>query len=82
MSLATLLAEFGQRIALRGGNPYPGRAYGRAAENLLALTAPFSDLIAQDRLREIPGVGMAIADIIRRLPATGSHPVLLRDVQS
>jgi len=44
LSLATLLAEFGQRIALRGGNPYPGRAYGRAAENLLALTTPLSVL--------------------------------------
>jgi hypothetical protein len=34
----------GQRIALRGGNPYRARAYGRAAENLLALTTPLSVL--------------------------------------
>ena len=47
-----------------------------AAENLLALTTPLSDMIAQDRLHDIPGVGTAIADIIRKLHATGSHPTL------
>jgi DNA polymerase (family 10) len=75
-AVAKLLAEFGQRNALRGGNPYRARAYRRAAESLLALTTPLSDLIAQDRLRDIPGVGTAIADIIRKLHATGSHPAL------
>jgi DNA polymerase (family 10) len=75
-AIAKLLVEFGQRAALRGGNPYRARAYGRAAESLLALTTPLSDLIAQNRLRDIPGVGTAIADIIRRLHATGSHPAL------
>ena len=29
-----LLSEFGQRAALRGGNPYRARAYARAAESL------------------------------------------------
>jgi DNA polymerase (family X) len=33
-------------------------------------------MIAQDRLHHIPGVGTAIADIIRKLHATGSHPTL------
>jgi DNA polymerase (family X) len=75
-AVAKLLAEFGQRTALRGGNPYRARAYRRAAESLLALTTPLSDLIAQDRLLDIPGVGTAIADIISRLHATGSHPAL------
>ena len=41
-----------------------------------ALTIPLSDMIAQDRLHDIPGVGTAIADIIRKLHATGSHPTL------
>jgi Helix-hairpin-helix domain len=39
-AVAKLLGEFGQRSALRGGNPYRARAYRRAAENLLALTTP------------------------------------------
>src|SRR3954467_1615848 len=74
--VALLLREFGQRTALRGGNPYRSRAYTRAAENLLALTEPLEDLVAQDRLKEIPGVGDAIADIIAKLHKTGDHSTL------
>jgi DNA polymerase (family X) len=33
-------------------------------------------MIAQGRLREIPGVGDVIADIIIRLHANGTHPYL------
>src|SRR6266540_1269929 len=75
-AVAKLLTEFGQRTALRGGNPYRARAYARAAENLLALSQPLQDIIAQDRLREIPGIGQAIADIVAKLHRTGTHPAL------
>src|SRR3954451_4322648 len=71
-----LLREFGQRVALRGGNPYRAKAYARAAESLGTLTSPLAEVIRQDRLREIPGVGEAIADIITRLHQTGTHPGL------
>src|SRR3954468_22244523 len=74
--VALLLREFGQRSALRGGNPYRSKAYTRAAENLMALTEPLEDLVAEGRLKEIPGVGDAIADIITKLHKTGEHPSL------
>lgn len=74
--VAKLLHEFGQRTALRGGNPYRARAYTRAAENLLTLAEPLEDIVAQNRLREIPGVGDAIADIVTKLHRTGRHPAL------
>jgi DNA polymerase (family X) len=74
--VAVLLREFGQRTALRGGNPYRAKAYTRAAENLLALTEPLEDLISEGRLKEISGVGDAIADIIAKLHKTGDHPSL------
>ena len=74
--IAKLLHEFGQRTAFRGGNPYRARAYTRAAENLLALPEPLDALIAQNRLKEIPGVGSAIADIVTKLHETGGHPAL------
>src|SRR2546423_873345 len=74
--VARLLIEFGQRVALRGGNRYQARAYARAAENLLALTKPLADIIAEGRLREIPGVGAAIADILITMQASGTHPSL------
>src|SRR5439155_24017127 len=45
-------------------------------ESLVGLTTPLAKLIAQDRLREIPGVREAIADIIKKLHRTGTHPAL------
>jgi len=41
--IARLLREFGQRTALRGGNPYRAKAYVRAADNLLALSVPIDE---------------------------------------
>ncbi|MEA2976015.1 MAG: polymerase, partial [Alphaproteobacteria bacterium] len=74
--VAKLVAEYGQRVALRGGNVYRAKAYSRAAENLAALTEPLDQVIAEERLREIPGVGDAIADLIVKLHKTGSDPKL------
>jgi DNA polymerase (family 10) len=71
-----LLSEFGQRAALRGGNPYRARTYARAVESLGTLTEPLTEIIHEERLREIPGVGEVIADIIIRLHDTGTHPGL------
>lgn len=73
-AVAALLREFGQRSGLRGGNPFRAKAYGRAADNALSL--PLDPIIAQDRLREIPGIGDAIADIVKKLHPTGTHPAL------
>jgi DNA polymerase (family X) len=75
-AVAALLREFGQRSALRGGNPFRAKAYAHAADNLLALSLPLDQIIAQGRLSRIPGVGDAIADIIKKLHATGTHPAL------
>ena len=74
--VARLLHEFGQRTALKGGNPYRARAYIRAAENLLAVPEPLETLISENRLRDIPGVGAAIADIVTKIHETGGHPAL------
>jgi DNA polymerase (family 10) len=74
--VARLLTEFGHRVALAGGDRFRARAFARAAENLLALTKPLAEIIAEDRLREIPGVGAAIAGMIARMHATGTHPAL------
>ncbi|WFU75617.1 DNA polymerase/3'-5' exonuclease PolX [Bradyrhizobium sp. CB2312] len=75
-AVASLLREYAQRTALRGGNPYRAKAYSRAADSVAALAVPLDVLIAEDRLTEIPGVGDAIADILTKLHKTGSHPSL------
>ena len=74
--VASLLREYAQRSALRGGNPYRAKAYSRAADSLATLAIPLHVLIAEGRLTEIPGVGEAIADIITKLHKTGTHPSL------
>lgn len=75
-AVAELLREFAQRAALRGGNPYRARAYARAADSLATLTEPLDQLVREGRLREIPGVGDAIAAVITRLHQAGTHPTL------
>jgi DNA polymerase (family X) len=74
--VARLLREYAQRSALRAGNPYRAKAYARAADSVAALAVQLDELIAEDRLTEIPGVGEAIADIITKLHQTGTHPSL------
>jgi DNA polymerase (family 10) len=56
-AVAALLREFGQRSALHGGNPFRAKVYARAAESLLALSLPLDQIVAQGRLRQIPGIG-------------------------
>ena len=75
-TVAGLLVEYGRRLALRGGNPYRARAYARAADSLLELSVPLEELVGQDRLREIPGVGAALAAVIAELHRRGTHPTL------
>src|SRR3954451_23056108 len=71
-AVARLLVEISQRRRLAGESPYRARAYARAAESLLTLIVPLADVIAQGRLREIPGVGAALAEVIRTLHQHGT----------
>ena len=75
-TVVQLLREFAARTSLRGGNPYRAKAYVRAADSLGALVVPLGQIITQDRLTEIPGIGDAIADIVTKLYRTGAHPGL------
>ena len=75
-TVAQLLREFAGRASLRGGNPYRAKAYARAADSIGALAVPLDQIIAEDRLTEIPGIGDAIADIVTKLHRTGTHPGL------
>jgi DNA polymerase (family X) len=76
--IASLLGEFGRRSMLYGGNPYRAKAYLRAAERVALLAEPIDDIVRQNRLREIPGVGEAIAAVITELVRNGTHPSLER----
>src|SRR5689334_12875268 len=71
-AIAKILRELGQRLILEG-NLYRGRAYAKAADNLVLSPLPLDQLIAQHRLTEVPGIGDAIAGVIVRLYETGKH---------
>jgi DNA polymerase (family 10) len=71
-AVAQLLVEIGQRLSLAGENPYKARSYARAAQSLMSLTVPLEDVVASGRLREIPGVGTALAETIKHLHEHGT----------
>lgn len=75
-AVAKLLVELGRHTALAGNNYFRSRAYLRAADSLAALAEPLGRLISENRLREVPGIGDAIADIVTKLHRTGTHPLL------
>jgi DNA polymerase (family 10) len=76
--VADLLLEIGRRASLEGGNPYKAKAYVRAAESLRNASRPLAEMIRCGELRQIPGVGDAIAERIANLHRTGTDPTLTK----
>src|SRR3954452_9983125 len=75
-SKSLLLVELGRRTALAGDNYFRAKAYQRAADSLSALVEPLDRVIAENRLRQVPGIGETIADIVTKLHRTGTHSLL------
>jgi DNA polymerase (family 10) len=75
-AVSKILRELAQRKELEGGNPYRARAYSRAAGSLALSPLPLDQLVAEGRLKEIPGIGDALAAVITQLHETGQHPQL------
>jgi len=75
-AVAKLLTEIGQRLELANESPFKVRAYYAAAESLYALPEPLHQLVAKRKLRELPGIGEALAEKIIRLHLSGTHPTL------
>ena len=74
--VASLLIEIGQRLELAGDSPFKARAYYKAAESLRTLPASLEAIVSSGKLRDVPGVGEAIAEKIIKLQQTGTHPTL------
>jgi DNA polymerase (family X) len=74
--VAALLVELGRRTALAGDNYFRAKAYLRAADTLSLLVEPLDRVIAENRLRQLPGIGAAIGDIVTKLHSSGTHPLL------
>ncbi|MBP1927642.1 DNA polymerase (family 10) [Methanolinea mesophila] len=61
----------GQLLEVLGENPFKVRAYYKSAEVVERLATPVSRL-DEEQLREIPGIGSAIAKKIREIVETGT----------
>jgi DNA polymerase (family 10) len=75
------VAEVFDRIAdyleIKGENPFRIRAYRNAARTVGSLSKNVSDLVEQENdLSRLPGIGRDLADKIKTIVETGSHPLL------
>jgi DNA polymerase (family 10) len=69
--VADIFHEIADLVAIRGEVIYRVLAYRKAADGIAALERPIAELWEAGKLREVPGVGPAIADKIDELFETG-----------
>jgi DNA polymerase (family 10) len=69
--IASLFERIADLLEIRGENVFKVNAYRRAAENLREAGRPLAEIRAEGTLRQVPGVGEAIAEKIEELLDTG-----------
>jgi DNA polymerase (family 10) len=72
--VAEVLVAIGTLLELKGENPFKTRAYFNAARALETSAEPLAQLIAENRLGEIKGIGEALQKKITELATAGSLP--------
>ncbi len=69
--IAQILVHISDILDIQGENPFKIRAYIKAAETVEGLTYQLSSLEDKSGMRELPGIGEAIAKKIKELLETG-----------
>ncbi len=69
--IAKILAKFADLMAIKGENDFKIRAYTNAARKIESYTDNISELAADDKLKEIKGIGSGIAESIKELLQDG-----------
>jgi len=69
--IARVFEGIAELLKLKKDNVFKIRAYQKAARSIEELPVEVAQLVAEDRLREIPGVGEAITKKITELVTTG-----------
>src|SRR5262249_49113611 len=72
--VAAVLSEIGTLLELQGENAFRCNAYHNAARTIQQLETPLADLVEQDKLRTIPGIGETLREKITTLVRTGRLP--------
>lgn len=70
-AVARILREIALYLQLGGEDPFRSRAYELAGERIAALTEDLEQLVAQQRLQQLPNIGPALAQRITELVTTG-----------
>ncbi len=72
-AVAQVLQEIGLFLELRGENPFKSRAYYQGARIVEHLgEAELLELVKEDRLKDLPGIGAALSEKIKELVLTGT----------
>jgi DNA polymerase (family 10) len=71
-AIADILERHGRLLEIAGESPFRTRAFTRAAESLRLYPRRVSELAAEGRLREIPGIGEGISAAVMQILETGS----------
>ena len=69
--IAEIFEQIAKLLELKGENPFKIRAYANAARTLETLSGDLPKMIEEDRLRDVEGIGKAIAEKITTLIQTG-----------
>ncbi|HEV2210126.1 MAG TPA: DNA polymerase/3'-5' exonuclease PolX [Verrucomicrobiae bacterium] len=69
--IADIFGKIAVLLDLKGENPFKSRAYQNAARALEGLAEPLEELVGQQRVAEIKGIGESIQKKIRELLDTG-----------
>lgn len=79
--IAAALLEISSLLRLKEKEPFRAKAYARAAQALAEAGANFPELVKQNRLTEIKGIGTSLAGVISELHTTG-RAALLDDLRA
>ena len=69
--VAKIFQDIADLLELKGENPFKIRAYQKVVRSVEHLPVEVEQLVAEDRLKEVPGAGEAITKKITELVTTG-----------
>jgi DNA polymerase (family 10) len=69
--IAKVFQDIADLLELKGENPFKIRAYQKVVRSIEHLPVELEQLVAEDKLKDIPGVGEAITNKITELVTTG-----------
>jgi DNA polymerase (family 10) len=69
--ISRIFSDIAQILEIKGENVFRVRAYERASQNIGSLTEDIGNLIKEDRLTEIPGIGKDLSERIKEYAQTG-----------